>query len=185
MASLSRSVASCATSSSGRPRGRRSSSGVAERDAQPRKAASACPCPRCRRARAARPLRARSGLRPVRHGPRASSAAPSCAASPRGTSRRRIPSRQSCTAVSIASGRARRAAPGSRLPPLTIQPERRPEELRLGHEAEEAPREERHPERPGIEARGVVGGEDVPTRRRADSRPRRPSAGTARGAPGS
>ena len=39
--------------------------------------------------------------------------------------------------------------------------EREPEELGLGHEAQEAPRPERQPERPGVEIRDVAGGEDV------------------------
>ena len=54
-----------------------------------------------------------------------------------------------------------------------------PEELRLGHEAEVAPREERHAERPRVEVRPVVGGE----RRSRRTRARAPSRSTAAGTP--
>ena len=42
-----------------------------------------------------------------------------------------------------------------------IERERKPEELRLPHEPQEAPRPDREPERPGIEIRHVPGGQDV------------------------
>ena len=59
------------------------------------------------------------------------------------------PSRQSATAVSIASLVALRRGRRESAPPARDDPaEREPEELRLGHEAQEPAREERQPERP-------------------------------------
>ena len=46
------------------------------------------------------------------------------------------------------------------------RPEREPEQLGLGHEAEVPAREERHPERPGVGVREMVRREDVSTLRR-------------------
>ena len=76
-----------------------------------------------------------------------------------------LPSRASRTAVSIASlsalaavhleGAGRRSRSAA---------EREPEELRLRHEAQEAPRPDRQADRPGIEIREVAGGEHVAAR---------------------
>ena len=96
------------------------------------------------------------------------------------------PSRASGTAVSIAS---RSACPRRTLKPPHARderPEREPEELRLGHEAQEAPRPEREPERPRVEdsRRGRRRGRS--RRLRADSPapygpvPERRGAGSAR-----
>ena len=70
------------------------------------------------------------------------------------------PSRASCTAVSIACDVALPPPHRKRAGAVQDVLQRRPVELGLRHETEEALGPERHPEHPGVEARNVVAGED-------------------------
>ena len=80
---------------------------------------------------------------------------------PSGNMTTMCPSRQSRTAVSTASRSRSPRRTGNAPQDAMNGPEREPEQLGLRHEAEVPPREERHPERPGVDVREVVGREDV------------------------
>ena len=144
----------------------------AVRDAQLARAGRAGRCRRSRPGRAARSPRARSAPRRCGPAPRTSSAIPSCRLVPSGNMTTTWPSRQSCVAVSIAA--ASRSPRRTGKAPAAVEEllERRPEELRLGHEAQVAPREERNSERPRVEVRVVVRSEHEPALGADAPRPR-------------
>ena len=156
--------------SAGPPRSSRSI-GVAERDperAEPRELGR---CPRSPPGRAGPRPRARCAPRRCASAPRAASGAPSPGASPRGTSRRRGPrgrAHRGLDRLQVALAALHRETRRGR----DERPERKPEQLRLGHETQIPPGEERHPERPRVEVRRVVGGEDDPPSSGSRSRPR-------------
>ena len=149
----------------GARRDRRSRSAGRRRPGAAR-AARAAPSRRSRPERAARRPRARSARHPAPTRLVLLPQALSAAASLPGTSRRRCPSRASSIAVAIASSSCSPRRTLKAPPALMIQPERKPEQLGLRHEAKEATREEGHRERPGIEVRPVVRGEHETTRAR-------------------
>ena len=93
------------------------------------------------------------------------------------------PSRQSATAVAIASSSPSPRRTGNAPPARIERAEREPEELGLRHEAEEPPREEVDAERPGVEVRPVVRREHESARLRDVLDRRASGAGRASSAP--
>ena len=98
----------------------------------------------------------------------------SASRSPRGTSPRRIPRVRAKWRCRWPLRRASASTDGEGSSGRHDEAEGEPEQLRLRHEPEEAMREERKRERPGIEVRPVVGRDHEATFRGARSRCRSP-----------